>query len=837
MNNGTIQVKEQDLVLKVGDNVDISKWDETKYYKFIEELVGNREYQKDAILTALKFMCSGQYENTKQLAYENFNRNEDIRETYVTFENFEKKLNFTNYYTANLDLATGTGKSWVMYGIAAIMLASQKVDQVLVLVPSVTIEEELTRKFKQFAINDTLNNLLSGVAPKIINGSESITRGCICIENRDAIYNNSHSSIVDSLTGKGERTLVLSDEAHHIYYTEENQWKGFIEQINFKYNIGVSGTCYYKDNNYFSDVIYRYSLRNAIEENRVKSVEYVSEDNVPSKTEDRWKVILNSHEDIKSKISYLPLTLVVTANIPSCKKYAAEFKQFLKQKYNLTDEVVNEKVLIIHSKSDAALDRLKLKSVDTVDSKVEWIFSVSMLTEGWDVKRVFQIVPHEEKAFNSKLLIAQVLGRGLRVPDNWNTQQMGNPKVTVFNHAKWAPSVRKLVDEVLEYERKLSSDVIPNSQYNFDLLTVNYKPDKTVIKTKKEGVYNLFSRGYITLPTDSESETINANFIDINTNRNRTWSTTISHKTYSIDDMAKAMWYRFADVPDDNNEGLGRKYQEEWPVEKLKDIIKISLEKSGNTEITEKLKQKFLSALGVVFRQGNAVVDYRTMPDDYKIISTKDIRKNSVSASSLRREKVLFWTSNTKNYLIPEEKEFFEEVIDTTNSYRQFEVRNIYDFKTPVSAVIADSDPEKDFIRKLVTSNNTDIEKWIKSTSTSFYSIEYSWRKGEHPQRGSFNPDIFIKYKNRIIVLEIKGNEQINNPDAENIGKHRAARKHFKFINEYLEENNEDCRYIFSMITPASFQIFFDKLASGNLQEIDNFKSELDSAIEEKIYE
>jgi hypothetical protein len=36
-----------------------------------------------------------------------------------------------------------------------------------------------------------------------------------------------------------------------------------------------------------------------------------------------------------------------------------------------------------------------------------------MLSEGWDVKNVFQIVPHEERAFNSKLLIAQVLGRGL----------------------------------------------------------------------------------------------------------------------------------------------------------------------------------------------------------------------------------------------------------------------------------------------------------------------------------------------------------------------------------------------------------------------------------------
>ena len=51
---------------------------------------------------------------------------------------------------------------------------------------------------------------------------------------------------------------------------------------------------------------------------------------------------------------------------------------------------------------------LLLKTVDDTDNPVEWIVSVSMLTEGWDVKDVFQIVPHEQRAFNSKLLISQV---------------------------------------------------------------------------------------------------------------------------------------------------------------------------------------------------------------------------------------------------------------------------------------------------------------------------------------------------------------------------------------------------------------------------------------------
>ena len=44
----------------------------------------------------------------------------------------------------------------------------------------------------------------------------------------------------------------------------------------FKYVIGVSGTCYV-DNEYFSDVISRYSLRTAMEQRFVKKVWYVAE--------------------------------------------------------------------------------------------------------------------------------------------------------------------------------------------------------------------------------------------------------------------------------------------------------------------------------------------------------------------------------------------------------------------------------------------------------------------------------------------------------------------------------------------------------------------------------
>ena len=35
-------------------------------------------------------------------------------------------------------------------------------------------------------------------------------------------------------------------------------------------------------------------------------------------------------------------------------------------------------------------------------------------------------MPHEERAFNSKLLIAQVLGRGLRIPEEYKGDSLGS---------------------------------------------------------------------------------------------------------------------------------------------------------------------------------------------------------------------------------------------------------------------------------------------------------------------------------------------------------------------------------------------------------------------------
>ena len=72
-----------------------------------------------------------------------------------------------NKLFANIDLATGTGKSYVIYGIAQILLSEKIVKRVLVLCPSLTIEKGLTKKFEDLSSNADLRNAM----PKEVVGT------------------------------------------------------------------------------------------------------------------------------------------------------------------------------------------------------------------------------------------------------------------------------------------------------------------------------------------------------------------------------------------------------------------------------------------------------------------------------------------------------------------------------------------------------------------------------------------------------------------------------------------------------------------------------------------
>lgn len=835
--------RNEDLILKVTTNIDPAVWDEAGFEPFIDELCGLREYQKDAIRTVMRYMAGEKYANLRALAEENFQTNDELEMRYGSWRGMESHLQLPDQIACSLDMATGTGKSYVLFGVAVILLATGLVDRVLVLCPSNTIEAGLLSKFRDLAGNADLRDLLPAnamvSAPKIINASETIVEGSICVENYHAILQHVKSSIRDSLIGKGDRVAVLNDEAHHVANesgANVKRWKEFLlnPEYGFRYVLGVSGTCYIGDE-YFADVVSRFSLRQAIEQRFVKTVKYVAEMPQTDNPKEKWQLIYNQHQAWKKELEkrcIRPLTIIVTRDIKTCKRVAEELQNFLEEWEELKPDQAEARVLPVTSASEHQPNVAKLKIVDSSASNVEWIVSVAMLSEGWDVKNVFQIVPHEERAFNSKLLIAQVLGRGLRRPEGW---QGADPLVTVFNHDAWAGRIKHLVDEILEIERRLGSKVLDDSPYHFDLHNLNYTRETDTAHFTKTGEYRLLEQGYVELPSQVEVEDVAIDYEIAVTGVHTKFRTQIAHKTYSLAEVSEEMYRRLQAIDEEskdeedskNRTSYTRKFTRKRCLEIVTESATRAKIKSGR--ITEENRQKILQALGPLRRKAAKRVVYTLTPKALTTLTTRERPVISCSAAELRRgDKTAFIPPDCDNTIPDEQVEFFREVEDPDGDFRAGRemLPNTHNFKTPCNMAIADATPERKFIRQLCEQENAvALDAWLKNAPQRYYAIEYAWKKGEHPKRGEFSPDFFIKKGDIIHVVEIKDDSEIADPSVENHKKFEYAEAHFERLNNWLNDAGISTRYQHNWLSPKSYNRFFQLVREDKAM---GFRSELD---------
>jgi type III restriction enzyme len=410
----------------------------------------------------------------------------------------------------------------------------------------------------------------------------------------------------------------------------------------------------------------------------------------------------------------------------------------------------------------------------------------------------------------------------LRIPEVYRGNQ---PVVTVFNHAKWSGSIKHLVDEVLEIEKRIHSYPVEKKEdYNFDLYQIDY--EKVIEETKqypKEDEFELLKKGYISYFSQDEIIPEKTEYEIAITGVRETREYYITHKMYSVEEVANDIFNRLYWFDQD----AGTKYCEEWTREKIAKIIKQSLlevkDKTGR--VSEENRQRTLQAFGVIGRKTSTFP--RIVPkskEPYKI-NTKEINKNSVGVGALRRDSTVFWDDYSMILGEAADRKLLKELEEDESLPRSalIKITNKYNFKTPLNVALASYEPERRFIRGLTTDQTAQaIDAWIKSLNVGFYSIEYSWRNGEHPEQGSFNPDFFIKADKDIIVVEIKMDNDISD---ENRAKLRYAIEHFARINDLQKEQ----RYYFKFLSPESYDLFFKALREKTYRD---FKSELEAKLE-----
>jgi len=850
-----IKFTNDDFVLGLPDIESTTRAQVDRFEPFLEALsVHPYEFQREAVRLALHYLLSSTYPSTQLLALKNYSRSVKLRQRYQDESTYLEAFSLADKKAISLDLATGAGKSFVLYGIARIALAIGVVDKVLVLCPSLTIEEGLKDKFNDLAGRQDLKQIVESLGaiypnPQVKSANDPILDGDICVENIHAVYERTGSSIVDSFKAKGSRTLVLNDEAHHIFSgvdANTKKWLDFLRNPEFGFNliVSVSGTPYIEDN-YFPDVIFRYGLKQAIEERVAKTPDYVVDRLQSGGT--TYQQVWENHDAIRRKYAGTtkPMSIIVTERILRCVQVWGELVAEVEVRESISREEAERRVIwvasgvpsgaegvavkqLINDAEKVRKENLRLlKSVGSMDNPVEWIVSVSMLTEGWDVPNVFQVVPWESKAFNSKLLIAQVLGRGLRVPPN-----LPHPMyLTVENHEAWTESLKQLFLEVLEVESRVASAPV-RAQFAFPLFNLEYKSEQVTVQTSK------------VVPKEPDAVTYSPQALSI------TQAT-----TYSQTGVRNSTVF----IPDNMNianaakrvrmfiEEKDTKIAKKWTIRKIDTFIKENLRKAGQDDsfISRENFLKTQQAFGPMFRPSAASTPRQKLkPDALVTLNVMNMPMQSVSEDQLRTSAQVFFSEESGTHFgHPEEKALWAEWLDNheiavrrpLEEIKHFahglQVVAAADFKCPTNLLIARFQPEQKFVSGIIA-NAQIFDAFLKNSDMGFYAFPYSFKPtgsgSSHARTESFNPDFLLNRAGTkdVLVVEIKHE---GDDSSRNKAKQRDANLHFIALNDALTKKHEPWRYYFYFLSEQDYATFFSAVRDGKHRE---WKSSLMMALD-----
>lgn len=840
-----VTYRNDDFVLQVRDNDAAVSNIVNKYDAFLEALSGTHyAFQTEAIKTVLKFLLSSHYKNTGDLATENFDRNTKLQSYYDhTLHNYLSSFALGDKKSVSVDLATGTGKSFAIYGLARMMLAEGLVDKVLVLCPTLTIEEGLKDKFFQLSADPNLTAILQELDavylnPGIKSANDPILAGDICVENIHAVYDRTGSSIRDSFTGKGGRTLVLNDEAHHIFSNVDQatkRWLDFLQnpEYGFHFIVNFTGTPYIGDR-YFPDIVYRYSLKKAIEARVVKQVDYALERliGVACGYEETYQNHLLNRQIYGGQLK--PISIIVTEKIASCVEVWNELVNFIAAKENLTRQQAEKKAIWVASgipggndgvRVKALIDKADkvrrdnvqlLKTVDDAQNPVEWIVSVSMLTEGWDVKNVFQIVPYENRAFNSKLLISQVLGRGLRMPPGLGE----NALVKINNHERWTQQIADLYRDVLEIENRLSWGYAEAQQeFVFELHNIDYQ----VVQQTEEVKSKLASEPeHIDYSPQSRQYEESTTYI-----RSGKVTTLIDNRDiFTIDEAVK----RIKLFLKDKDEELSAR----WTTQRITGLIQNNLARTQQETdfISQANLLKTQYAFGPMFRDlGKVSPRYEMKPNNLIFADMRKLNRQSFSESALKNHTHVFYSDTQEADLADDEKPLWKSFLavrEISANYGYVKDEDIYllsnlhpiskaDFKSPTNFIVTSSEPETKFVQHIFQ-NSRLFDSVLKSPDKGFYAFPYSYKPETtaktHVKSENFNPDFFIRIadKQEVLVVEIKADGDDSN---KNKAKLREGKKHFFELNRKIKEVGWSWTYYFYFLSPEDYSHFFNAVKDG----------------------
>lgn len=418
-----------------------------------------------------------------------------VRSEFSTVTDFER-----DFPSLCFAVATGVGKTRIMGAFIAYLNKTEGIRHFFVLAPNLTIYNKLIADFTpntpkyvfqgvaEFAVNPPLvvtgDNYLDGrgvrregylpgvdwehdVHVNIFNigkiTSIETPKGAVKtnIPKFRRLQEYIGQSYFDYLSNLDDLVLLM-DESHR--YRASAGMKA-INELKPILGLELTATPQIErggESEPFKNVIYSYPLSNAMEDGFVKEPAVATRENFDIKNYDeggleRLKLEdgVRIHENTKVELEVYarengvpivkPFMLVIAKDTDHANALVElmEDGSFFEGRYK-------SKVITVHSalkgeERDETVEQLI--HVERPDNPTEIVIHVNMLKEGWDVTNLYTIVPL--RAANSRTLVEQSIGRGLRLPYGKRTGVGAVDRLTIVSHDKF--------QEIVDYANSAES--------------------------------------------------------------------------------------------------------------------------------------------------------------------------------------------------------------------------------------------------------------------------------------------------------------------------------------------------------------------------------------------
>lgn len=432
-----------------------------------------------------------------------------IREEFPSFTNFDR-----NFPSLCFALATGVGKTRLMGAFISYLNQGHGIKNFFVLAPNLTIYKKLITDFTP----NTSKYVFTGISefaiapPVIITGDNyEMNARTILDKQISCKINIFNISKINSEVrgGKIPKIKRLSEYIGESYFDYLIQLKDLVilmdESHRYRASAGIrtinelkpllglelTATPFVETSRGtlpFKNVIYDYSLGRAIKDGFVKNPAVVTRKDfnptaiLPPAIE-RLKLEdgIYLHENIKAELETYalqtgnriikPFMLIIARDTI----HATQLLELIKSD-NFSEGRYKDKVIQVDSsKTGAQEDEMveRLLKVEHPEEPTEIVIHVNMLKEGWDVTNLYTIVPL--RAANSKILIEQSIGRGLRLPYGKRTGIAILDRLNIVAHDKF----QEIVEEARRPESQIQlQQIILTSQ------DLQQKSKKVVSKSK-----------------------------------------------------------------------------------------------------------------------------------------------------------------------------------------------------------------------------------------------------------------------------------------------------------------------------------------------------------------